>query len=455
MKRILLTSFCLLVITGSVLSQEKRKLTSTIDKVTVFIQGAQLERKIPVNLPPGNYEITIPGLTCLLDPATLQTKGTGSIDILSVRTGRVFNEEQVRSEREDSLKTETERLDNRIAILEASLLVLEEERVLLKDNKELPMEGSASWAEKLKETADFYRQRLQDISLEAIRLRNELSRVRRSLEITKKRLTELPDEVPEEKTEVYLEVKVNRSTRDSLSLSYQVAHARWFPEYDFRITDLQSPLNIEYKARISQQTGEDWENVKLVINTGSPNQATRAPEALTWWLRTASPRYHSEVYGYAIGSEVASSGAYSGTVSGKVIDKMGEVLPGVTVMIPGSTIGTVTDIEGKYSLKVPYGTSALSYQFIGLQGVVHAINGSRLDVMMGEDTEQLSEVVVTGISTGASAANSGAINRSPAILSGRAAGVNIAGAGGAIDNDINIVIRGNSSLSPVNISSGE
>jgi hypothetical protein len=446
MKRILLTPILVLLVTLHLPAQE-RKITSTIDKVTVFIEGAQIERKAALNLPAGTHEITIPGLTPLLNPATLQTKGTSNLEILSVRTGKVLSEGVSRSEKEDSLKLENDWLEGKMAILNASLEVLEEEKDLLIQNKELPVNGSGAWAERLRETADFYRSRLQEISLEAIKLKRELTEIQSTIEVTNRRLAELPDEVPEEKTEVYLEIKINRAVRDTLSLTYQVAQARWFPEYDFRITDLKNPLNIEYKAKISQQTGEDWKDVKLIINTGSPNQASRAPQVATWWLRPDYERYHSQRSGYSRKSEVTSSGYFNGIISGKVISTEGEGIPGVSVIIPGSTIGTVTEIDGSYSLQIPYGTTHLSYQYIGLETIEHLIDGSRLDVVMVEDVTQLSEVVVTAIGIGSSDEMHSAINRSPVRLSGKVPGVAITGSGGNAGSNSNITIRGQASVS--------
>lgn len=84
------------------------------------------------------------------------------------------------------------------------------------------------------------------------------------------------------------------------------------------------------------------------------------------------------------------------TVSGAVTDKNGEPIPGVTVSIPGTSIGTATDLDGKYSLSVPE-ESTLIFSFIGYetQSVVLGTQ-SIINVVLSEDISSLDEVVVVG-----------------------------------------------------------
>lgn len=86
------------------------------------------------------------------------------------------------------------------------------------------------------------------------------------------------------------------------------------------------------------------------------------------------------------------------TVSGTVTSlEDGSTLPGVNVVLQGTTTGTVTDFDGKYSLSVPQEGGTLVFTFIGLQSQEVEIGGrSTVDVQMAADVQQLSEVVVTG-----------------------------------------------------------
>lgn len=150
------------------------------------------------------------------------------------------------------------------------------------------------------------------------------------------------------------------------------------------------------------------------------------------------------------------------TVSGTVTsDESNEGLPGVNVVVKGTTVGTVTDIEGNYRLQVPETTESLSFSFIGFADQVVALdNRSTVDVVMGADVEQLSEVVVTAIGIeqskrqlgyavqevdGEAIAKANETNLVNA-LNGKVAGVNVYGSSGAPGASANIRIRGNTSI---------
>lgn len=76
-------------------------------------------------------------------------------------------------------------------------------------------------------------------------------------------------------------------------------------------------------------------------------------------------------------------------------DTDGSAIPGVNVVVKGTTTGTITDIDGKYSINVPEGSNTLVFSFIGLQTQEVAIGGqSVIDVTMTADVKQLTEVIV-------------------------------------------------------------
>lgn len=161
------------------------------------------------------------------------------------------------------------------------------------------------------------------------------------------------------------------------------------------------------------------------------------------------------------------------TVTGKVTSaEDGSPLPGVNVILRGTTTGTATDAEGRFSLSVPASGGALVFSFIGLQSKEIEIGDrSVVDVAMALDVTQLSEVVVTGYGvqskrevTGAISSVKGeAIEKLPMqtfdrAIQGRAAGVQVVSAGGQPGGGITVNIRGvgtiNGSTQPLYIVDG-
>ncbi|GAB3571177.1 SusC/RagA family TonB-linked outer membrane protein [Hymenobacter daeguensis] len=160
-------------------------------------------------------------------------------------------------------------------------------------------------------------------------------------------------------------------------------------------------------------------------------------------------------------------GAYAqtGSVSGKVTDSKNEGIPGATVLIEGTTLGSSSNVDGTYSIQnVPAGPHTLVMSFVGYNTVrrpVTVVAGQNTEVTAGltENTTQLSEAVVVGYGTqrrqdvtGAVATVDskqfvqGQVTNPEQLIQGKVAGVSITTAGGAPGTGTTIRIRGNSSL---------
>lgn len=77
------------------------------------------------------------------------------------------------------------------------------------------------------------------------------------------------------------------------------------------------------------------------------------------------------------------------------MDENGEPLIGVSVKVQGTATGTVTDLNGRFSIDSPKG-AVLSLSFIGYKTITVKADGTPLNIVMKEDSEQLDEVVVVG-----------------------------------------------------------
>ncbi|WP_460880075.1 carboxypeptidase-like regulatory domain-containing protein [Pontibacter rugosus] len=86
-------------------------------------------------------------------------------------------------------------------------------------------------------------------------------------------------------------------------------------------------------------------------------------------------------------------------ITGRVVDAASnQPLPGVTVLVKGTTVGTATGADGAYSINVPEGSNTLVFRFIGYRNVEKAIgNSTTVDVSLPINSEQLDEVVVTAL----------------------------------------------------------
>jgi len=85
------------------------------------------------------------------------------------------------------------------------------------------------------------------------------------------------------------------------------------------------------------------------------------------------------------------------TVTGTVSDEKGAPLPGSTVQLKGTTTGSLTDLNGKFSIEVPGPNSTLVFSFVGyVQKEVQVLNQTVINVNLREEVQGLEEVVVVG-----------------------------------------------------------
>ncbi|NEM98126.1 SusC/RagA family TonB-linked outer membrane protein [Pontibacter burrus] len=152
------------------------------------------------------------------------------------------------------------------------------------------------------------------------------------------------------------------------------------------------------------------------------------------------------------------------TVSGKVTDAgSGMALPGVAVVVVGTTTGTSTDVEGNYSITLPTAQGRLTFSFLGYESRTISVTPAvtTLDVQLTEKTTSLSEVVVTGLATTVKRTNAAnavsTLNTreltgttSPqtmdAAISGKLVGANVVANSGAPGGGIAMRLRGVTSV---------
>lgn len=148
-------------------------------------------------------------------------------------------------------------------------------------------------------------------------------------------------------------------------------------------------------------------------------------------------------------------------ISGKITETDGRGLPGVSIVVSGTSNGTQSDGQGNYSIAVPADARTLTFSYIGFRSITEPINGRNvINIVLSSDASELSEVVVTGYGTqkrqeftGSAASVRGDVIKSMPIqsfgqgLTGQATGVNIVQPNGLLNNPPVIRVRGLSSLS--------
>ena len=142
------------------------------------------------------------------------------------------------------------------------------------------------------------------------------------------------------------------------------------------------------------------------------------------------------------------------TVSGTVSDEEGETLIGASVLVKGTSNGTVTDLDGRFSLQAPIG-STLVISYVGYKTVEVKITGEKMDIVLKPDSEVIDEVVVVGFGTQKKVNLTGSVGIATAkdiqsrpvssaaeALQGLVPGLNLSTSSGSLSSNMDVNIRG-------------
>lgn len=293
----------LLCITGIVRANDEKKVHSTISRVTVYTQGAQIFRSASYSVSKGVTEITIDGVSPMIDANSLQVKASGAVILLDSKYSLFYPrpEEvpleglplQVRKDiraLEDSLRLvryDIQTLQDEIDVLQATKNILQNNGAVRgqgKVNDSIPL---------LKETIEYYTQKMLEINKKLQVLHRDQYRKTTIANGMDQRLTDLKNWQnnanlnDEEKGPIHritVTVKADVAASGKLDVSYLVSGAGWIPMYDLRSEINNGKVNLHYKAMVYQNTGIDWEEVPLTISTNNPYHNKVKPELHPWYV---------------------------------------------------------------------------------------------------------------------------------------------------------------------------
>ncbi|NNE03515.1 MAG: mucoidy inhibitor MuiA family protein, partial [Eudoraea sp.] len=377
----LLWGLLTLAVTTVVAQEPKEKEVKTIvNDVTVFIEGAQVIRKKAVDLSTGTTILKFVDLSPFIKAKSLQVKADGDVTVISVNQQQNYLDKLEKSAELISLESQLEAVQQNIKTERTYLGIIAEEISFLQANKVVGGNQTLN-AATLKSTSDYYSAKLTSLKLKELERNMTLQDLIAQERDIRKQINTITGKKEYANGEVLVKIETKRAIRTNLELSYVVGNARWYPSYDIRAKNVNESVQLSYKANVKQDTKIDWNNVNLKLSSANPNVSGIAPDMQTYFLdyNTRPPVYNRSV------SEV----------SGMIRDQNNQPLPGVNVMVQGTTIGTQTDFDGRYTITVPQNGNSLQFSFIGFESKTVPINRAVINVNLIEDAQALDEVVVS------------------------------------------------------------
>ncbi|HBY67869.1 MAG TPA: hypothetical protein DEG69_08995, partial [Flavobacteriaceae bacterium] len=389
------TFFLFFLIPLLVFASETDSKPSTIKKVTVYLNGASIERTAPINLLSGENTFVFNDLSPDINENSIQISGLDNASILSLNYTVDYLEKGTLSKEYTLLETKLNELQKQKNEIQNTIAGYQKEMELLDKNQRINSDATDLSLVKVKEMSTYYRTRVTEIKNAVYTQNLALIELNKNVQDYSNELYKLEDERKKRRGKITAKLDARQATKLSLVIKYNINSAGWFPIYDIKAKNTNTPIEISYKANVYQQSGTDWENVAVVLSTGDPNTNNLKPEISTKYLNFVNRYYTNRApirrTNYKYNPTVKQ-------VSGTVIDETGLPLPGVNVIIKGTSHGTQTNFDGNYTLDIKNGEE-LTYSYVGFESLNQPIYASIMNVQLQQGSA-LEEVVVTGYASG-------------------------------------------------------
>lgn len=287
------------LITASI--SNDKTLKSSPEKVTIYLQGAQVYRTAAVNLVKGDNYIVFEGLENNIDPASIQAGGNGNYIITEVQHVVKYPElEKVKIAGDNKFQRTIKQINDSMELIgymledaQNRMEVLQTEKNVLLNYSLYKGQSKKDSISFLKEGMTFLREKLNNIYSEILKIKKEQSKLNETSDKLSQRLEEVQNELGQSTVvndknkpdyRISLTISADAPGQASLSLNYYVMNAGWTPLYDLRTNGADKGVLLTYKANIKQMSGVDWHNVKLTLSTGNPKQNFIIPELSQWYL---------------------------------------------------------------------------------------------------------------------------------------------------------------------------
>jgi uncharacterized protein (TIGR02231 family) len=275
---------------------EGTRLDAAIVAVTVFRDGARVQRSGTVTVEPGLRPVVVGGLPASVDPASVRVAARGSgLALLDVEVHRRY--------RTDPLREDTARLRSDVERCRDLVQELDDEDTAEQARLNFLGHLSEAAATALARAVSFGRGDHDDLARMAGHLsadtsgalgrRREISArrrvARRELEAAEQRLeaAERDTDNTVAVTEVSAILEASAPTAAEVDVSYHVSGASWRPLYDLTLDGER--LAVSYLAEVRQKSGEDWPAVELVLSTTRRGLHQALPELDPWYIGRARP----------------------------------------------------------------------------------------------------------------------------------------------------------------------
>lgn len=283
---LLIMSLCAFASIGQTVTE----VNASLQDIEIYSQGATLSHTArQVAVPAGSSEIVINQIAQNVDAESIRiSAGNAGVTILSVSFEHDYlakggNESAQYLEAKKKYKEANALLKKLVSELEGEESTLK----LLEENRRFGGQSGVT-PTSLTTMINYYRQQHRAISQNILEMKCREEEQREIVSKLERQMKEVGGE-DQNAGQLVVRIHADQHVQSDFNISYFTGNVSWTPFYEMRVENLSGPIQLIYKANVSQQTGIDWKSVKLTFASGNPRQNNNAPELHPWQIGFAKP----------------------------------------------------------------------------------------------------------------------------------------------------------------------
>lgn len=362
---------------------KKIQAETSVQNVTVYLSGARIEREATVKIAPGQTEISFSGLSNQLDQQSVQLKADADITLLSVQFKKDSLSERKIDREEKDFIDRTGALQDKLDLDQKLMKVYKNEESMLVKNQAIGGTTGVKTAE-LKDALDLQRQRLTEVYQKQLEIQKRITDEKKDIEKFTAQLRGISKKRDSINYIVTALVNSKEQKNITFQLLYNVKDAGWYPTYDARINEVTDPLKVVMNANVFQRSGETWKDITLLLSTGNPNDNATPSILQPWMLGFFDPAssFNNWIF-------------MQGAATGRVTNDKAEPIPGASIIIKGTNTGVSTDVNGFFRIQNFEINSTFVVSAVGYYSKEVSLHPGYSTIMLKENSQSLTEVVVT------------------------------------------------------------
>ena len=275
-----LLSFLLLLSCAS-LSAREYQATAPIQRVRIYTSGVFVERSLQLQVAQGDHIIVVPGISGSIQAQSLTVGGKGGFVLNSVDVLDHYSSTQVLTPEQKALQHQIDSVQTLLKQAGVAQVQLEKEQAFYDANKQ-PGGTQKMTIQEMQAYASFYSQQTGRLQMARVENEGNIKKLQSLKETLEKQLSVVKNESARLKM-VQLRLTAPRAGNIQIDLSYYIyGLSGWTPIYELQAREGSNEVSARLSAKIWQQTGESWDDVKLLLSTGNPSVGIAIPKIYPW-----------------------------------------------------------------------------------------------------------------------------------------------------------------------------